>query len=490
MVLCELLRNISKKEFIGDPALEVRGLAYNSKAVEEGDLFFAIPGFATDGFLFIDEALRAGAVAVVAVREPPGAEGCVKVIVEDPREALALASARYYGFPSEKLRVAAATGTNGKTTTCHYLERILNAAGEKTGLIGTLYSRIGAKEDPSSMTTPESLDLQRRLSEMVRAGCTWVVMEASSHALNLKRLKGVSLDAGIFTNLSRDHLDFHGAMEQYRDAKKILFGMLAHEKESGRDVVGVLNNDDPASRFFRDAFDIPWVTYGLFPQADVYPEMVEYTIGMTRARVRCPEGAMEFRLHMPGRMNLMNAMAAASTALSCGIAAERVIEGVEGLKGVPGRFEVIRGTSGVTAVVDYAHTPDALEKVLMDIRSIHKGKVITVFGCGGDRDRGKRPEMGRIAAELSDYTIITVDNPRTEDPAQIVQDILPGITPDTPYEVIMDREEAIVSGLRRAVGGEVVLIAGKGHENYQILNDGTIHFDDREVVRDFFRLQG
>ncbi len=472
--------------------LDIRGIAYDSRKVSQGFLFVAIRGKATDGHQFIEAALRNGATAVMVEDDTARNDAfflhqeAAKIVVPDCRRALARISATYYGHPSQRLRLIGVTGTNGKTTTTHLLRSVVQENGEKVGLIGTIQYMIGSEEViPATHTTPESLELNELLAGMLSKGCSTAVMEVSSHALALHRVDGLRFAAAVFTNLTQDHLDFHGSMEDYCASKKMLFDGLSDH------AYAVVNADDPYGSVIADGTRAHVITYGATQSADVrVKEITLDTRGMELTVSHAGE-SQRVRTALTGLFNASNVAAAYATGLALGIPEARILAGIAGMKPVRGRFEQIVAPQGWTAIVDYAHTPDALDNCLHAIRqitSMHQaGRVITVFGCGGNRDVGKRPIMGRIASTLSDVAIITSDNPRHEDPLAIINDILHGVVPGADVVVEVDRRKAIIVGLERARPGDIVLIAGKGHENYQVIGDARSHFDDREEVEKFIQ---
>lgn len=483
--LSELIAGLPVADRRGGSDPEVRGLAYDSRRVEPGDVFVCIPGLRTDGHLYAGEAVRRGAAAVIAEREPPGPIAVPLVLTPDTRRALGLLAAGYYGFPSRSLRMIGVTGTNGKTTTSYLVKSILEAAGNKVGLLGTIRNLIGEEELPAERTTPESLDLQALLAKMRDAGCTHVVMEVSSHAIELQRVAGVEFDIGVFTNLTQDHLDFHGTFEAYRAAKGKFFASLGRSAKQGS-CWAIVNADDPSSEYFAGISPVPVMTYGL-EKADVRADDVRLGQAGLQYRLVSPGGEAELSLRLSGRFNVYNSLGAAAACLGEGCSLETVRRGLERVPGVAGRFESVDLGQPFAVIVDYAHTPDGLENLLHAAESVSRGRKILVFGCGGDRDRGKRPIMGEIAGRLSDYAIVTSDNPRSEDPAAICAEVAAGVArtargPEA-YRILVDRREAIEHAISVARPGDVVLVAGKGHETYQVFADRTIHFDDREAAR-------
>ena len=455
-------------------------------------MFVALRGVKADGTAFAPEAAKRGAIAIVSESERPDGVTVPWIRVEDARLALAALSAEFYGHPSHELTLVGITGTNGKTTTSYLLTSIFEAAGVKSGRIGTVGYRIGDREVDAARTTPEAPDLQRMLREMVTQGCTACVMEVSSHALSLRRADQLRFAAAIFTNLTRDHLDFHRDMEQYFRAKRRLFELLPG------DGLGVANVDDPRGAQFAAVAKRP-VTYAIDAPADVRPGPLSYSLDGLSFEARTPRGTLRLRSALVGRPNAYNILAAAAAAMALDLPFSAIEEGVASLANVPGRFQLVSAAGDdVRVVVDYAHTDDALKNLLETARPLATGRLITVFGCGGDRDRTKRPLMGAVAARLSDLVIVTSDNPRSEDPAQIIEEVKRGIVmpadrvppkgqpapKSTPCLAIVDRREAILRAVRDAGAGDLVLIAGKGHERYQQIGDRTLPFDDVEVARE------
>lgn len=472
-----LLTVLPDKKVEGDPNLMIRKIAYDSRLVGPGDLFVAIEGFQTDGHHFLDEAIARGAVAVVVQRDCPVQE-VIRIKVPDSRRALAILANEFYNHPSKKIKVVGITGTNGKTTISYLSKSILDAAGWKTGLIGTIAYWVGGRVREAPITTPESLDLQCILQEMLWEDIKCVVMEVSSHSLVLDRVYGVEFDVGVFSNLSRDHLDFHGTLEDYFQAKSALFKHLI-----GKEVRAIINLDDPAGPRLKELTPVPVITYGFHSEDDVHPLSFDLSMEGTRLVVASPVGTLGFFLHLPGKFNIYNALAAIGVGVALGICPADMISGLEAVEHVEGRFERVECGQDFTVLIDYSHTPDALENCLQAVRVLTKGRVIVVFGCGGDRDPGKRPLMGEVAACLADYPILTSDNPRSEDPAEIINQIESGIPAGVPYEKIVDRAQAIQRALTLAQKDDVVIIAGKGHENYQIIGNQKLHFNDWEIAK-------
>lgn len=485
MRLEELFEDIEEKRIEGRRDLEVSGLAYDSRQVEPGGVFFCIKGLVTDGHLFIGEAARRGAGAVVIEREPdeeiPG--DITTVRVSDTRLSLALCSSRYYDEPSGKLELVGVTGTNGKTTTAYLVESILRADGRVTGLLGTVENHVAGAVEPVTRTTPESLDLQRLLARMVDSGVSAVAMEVSSHALELERVNGCRFRVAAFTNLTQDHLDFHISLEEYFGAKSRLF----RDAGFGEQRAAVINADDEFGRRLLADTVLRKTSFGLGRDADVRARDVLVTPSGNRFELVMPGATFPVQTKLQGRFNVYNCLAAAAIAGELGVGPESIAAGLETLAGVPGRFENINCGQPFTVIVDYAHTPDGISSVLQAAREVAGGRVIIVVGCGGDRDRSKRPLMGRVAAEMSDLCVITSDNPRGEDPEAIIEMILEGIRGDVGEDrflVKVDRREAIRKAVSSALPGDLVVVAGKGHESGQIFADGVVPFDDRQVVRE------
>ncbi len=470
--------------------LPVEGLEYDSRRVGPGYLFFAFPGSRTDGRQFAAAAVERGAVAVASESEAPAGDARLEsrwIQVEHGRHALALAAREFYGRPDERLGLTGITGTNGKTTTAYLVDSILRAAGNVTAMIGTIEYQLAGRPLPAANTTPESLDLVRLFAELERAGGSHVTMEVSSHALALGRVYGLHFHTAVFTNLTRDHLDFHGNMDAYFAAKQLLFAGAGGPPPAS----AVVNRDDAYGRALKLHPKTRVIRYGLGTEAELRARHISTGIEGLRFEVQC--GKTRFGLESPliGRINVYNILAACGVALSYSIPLETIARGVADLKAVPGRFERVDEGQPFTVVVDYAHTDDALRNTLAVARGLNPRRIITLFGCGGDRDRSKRPLMGQAAAEGSDFVVLTSDNPRSEDPLAIMNDALVGIRrSDVAHVVEPDRAAAIARALKEAREGDIVILAGKGHETYQVLKDRTIAFDDREVARDVLRGYG
>jgi len=481
--LQDVLRGIPVLAGGGTGNEEIAGIAYNSKSVRPGFLFAALRGAARNGVDFVAEAAENGAAAVMSAWPKPPAVSTVWIQVADAREALALAAANFFRHPSDRLKVVGITGTKGKTTTAYILEEILRAAGAAPGIIGTIEYRRPGWKTAAPRTTPESSDLQSLLKDFADAGVSHCVMEVSSHSLEQKRVWGVSYDVAVFTNLSGEHLDYHASMESYFEAKKKLF-YLNHKRSAA-----VVNWDDPWGQKLVAELPMTTVTFGLEPAAIVRAVKFAMAEAGIDAQVSFPGGVMRIQSVLVGRHNLYNLLAAAAAALSLNVAPADIVKGIAALKGVPGRFERVPNGRGLQVVVDYAHTDNALEHLLTTAREFKPRRVILVFGAGGDRDKEKRERMGRVAARLADWTVLTSDNPRSEEPGDIIAAIEKGFSKESvkAYEVEPDRKKAIVRALATANKGDIVLIAGKGHEDYQIFKDRTIHFSDTEVVEEVLR---
>jgi UDP-N-acetylmuramoyl-L-alanyl-D-glutamate--2,6-diaminopimelate ligase len=469
----------------GARALEVEatGVAYDSRQARAGSVFVALRGLKADGTSFVPQAIANGAAAIVAERAPDAPPPVPWVAVRDARVALAFLAAEFHGHPSRRMMVVGITGTNGKTTTSYLLSAIFEAAGVRCGLMGTVAYRIGNRQVAATRTTPEAPDVQAMLRQMAEEGCGACAMEVSSHALALRRVDGTRFAAGVFTNLTRDHLDFHSDMEEYFGAKRRLFEMLPEGAPA------VVNLDDPRGPSLAESVSRP-VTYAIARAADVAPGPLSFSLTGLRFEVHVPGGTVRVRSRLVGRPNVYNILAATATATALRIPLESIERGLEQLEGVPGRFELASTPDDdITVVVDYAHTDDALRNLLETARPLAARRLLTVFGAGGDRDRTKRPLMGMVAARLSDVVVITSDNPRSEDPLRIIEEVRRGAQPelragDTELVAIADRREAIHDAVRRAQPGDVVLVAGKGHEKYQEIGGRVLPFDDVAVARE------
>jgi len=478
MTLQELLGDIETVEITGDTSCEITGIVYDSRRVEPGFLFVALHGEKDDGSTYIEDAVQRGAAAVVS--QTPCAFGggfpCIQVI--DARLALARLAGTFHGHPAARLCTIGITGTNGKTTVSFMLREIFKAAGRRPGLLGTVRYEIGDRVLPASRTTPEAPDLQSMFAQMDRAGCDSAMMEVSSHALAQHRVEGILYDAAIFTNLTQDHLDYHGTLEEYFNVKSRLFNQVRR--------FAVINCDDLwGCRLLNDKkFLAGRVSYGFQEGAQVRGSSAVTDAHGSRMHVQSPWGDADVALQLIGRFNLYNALAAFAAAAALGIPIDRIVKALAEMQCVPGRLEAVPNTKGKRVFVDYAHTDDALLNVLETLREITSGRLVVVFGCGGNRDKGKRPLMGKVAARLADYSIITNDNPRNEVPEKIAADITAGFDSERKYEIVLDRKAAIARGLELISKKDVLLVAGKGHETYQEFNGAISPFDDREAVRE------
>ena len=476
MRLEQLLQGLSIRETHADPNTEITGVCYDSRQCAPGAVFVAISGFAADGHRFIPAALEKGAACIVCERAPE--QDCAYVLVDSTRMALARLGANWFGHPADELTIIGVTGTNGKTTSTYLLKSVLEQTlGAKVGLIGTIQNMIGDEVLHTERTTPESFELHSLFARMRDAGCTHAVMEVSSHALVLERVGAVRFAVGAFTNLTEDHLDFHKTMEEYAAAKAILFA------RCGR---AVINADDAWAGFMQARAECPVLTCAIDSEADLRAENIELHADSVAFDAVCGGERRQILLGIPGRFTVYNCLTVIGCALSLGIGLSEIAEALKNAKGVKGRVEVIP-TPGTdyTVLADYAHTPDALENVLRTVRGFARGRVVALFGCGGDRDPIKRPIMGRIGVDNADFAVITSDNPRTEDPNAIIADILKGVEgTDTPYIAIENRPEAIYWAMAHAQSGDVIVLAGKGHEDYQEINHVKHHLDEREVVAD------
>ena len=501
MKLDLLIKETELHAVSGPTEWEVRGITVDSRQVRPGYVFVAIPGAQRDGWEYVEDALARGAWAVVSEREGKtrkraggngeagGANGSARpsqvtfVCVANARRAAAELASAFYGYPSERLQVAGVTGTNGKTTIAHMMRDGLRKAGREPGMLGTVTYEIGARAIPAGRTTPEACELQSMLAQMLSAGCRSAVMEVSSHSLMQDRTVGIDFDVAVFTNLTRDHLDYHETLENYFEAKSRLFRGLGHGRKKASAVVNV---DDPWGRRLAVlpglAADV--LTYGMSQEAEVRAERIQLLAGGSSFAAATPWGRAEVRLRLLGRYNVSNALAAIGGCCRLGVSLDTAVAALAEMVSVPGRLEMIETGRGFPLFVDYAHTDDALQNVLGTLRELTAQRLIVVFGCGGNRDRTKRPIMGRVAARLADYAILTSDNPRKEDPAAILQEVRAGFEAAANFEIIEDRRQAIRRAIEMGKAGDVILIAGKGHETYQEFANTTIPFDDRQVARE------
>ena len=476
MKLSEILKKIDydRKNFI---ECEITGIEHDSRKVEKGGIYVCLKGLSFDGHDFAKAAVDTGAACIITERFIEGIDA-VQIKVNDARTAYSVAASNWYGNPHEKLKIIAVTGTKGKTTTTHIIREMLETAGHKTAIMGTLGTFIGGEKYEQKLTTPDPMDFHRLLKIIADKGCEYAVMELSAHALYLKKTEPVKFAAGVFTNLSHDHLDDFMTMERYSEAKKLLF-------KDGKCKVAVVNADDKLASFMTDEFNGTLVTYGMLSGSKYVAERVKCNLSDVTYDVKIGDKSHHVVMNIPGRFNVYNSLASIAACIELGIDEEKVLNGVSKIKNVDGRMESVNCGQDFTVIVDYAHSPDSLKNVLTAACGFTEANVISVFGCGGDRDTKKRPVMGGISSELADYTIITSDNPRTEDPDSIIDMIEQGMTTQE-YIRITDRRKAIYEALRIAESGDVVVIAGKGHETYQDVMGKKHHFDDREVVRDYF----
>lgn len=480
MRLLELLKDLEYEVVTGQDKIEINAVQYDSRKINSGDLFVCIEGFNVDGHNYIDNAVCTGAAAIICSKDVKANLDCTVIKVNDTRKALALVSSNLYGNPSKDIKLIGITGTNGKTTSTYMIKSILEGAGYKTGLIGTISNYIGEEKLKADRTTPESLELHSLFNEMKNRKIEYCIMEVSSHSLSLNRVYGLNFSQAIFTNLTQDHLDFHKTFENYYKAKLSLFENTNNS---------IINIDDIYGRKMIE--DIPKsssiVTYSIEGLGDLVAENVENHSRGAEFDLKFKGENVHINLSIPGKYNVYNALCSAGACLSEGISLKLIKEGLENVV-VPGRCEIATKNShlGFDVIIDYAHTPDGLENILKTAREFTKGRLISVFGCGGDRDKTKRPIMGNIGSELSDIAVITSDNPRSEEPMSIIKDVIGGIEKDN-YVVVENRREAIKEAMKMAEKDDVIVVAGKGHEDYQILKDRVIHFDEREVISDIIK---
>lgn len=482
MLLKEVIKGLDILDTKGSLDIEIDNIQYDSRKVGENDLFICVKGFTVDGHKFIDMAIEKGAKAFL-VQEDIQRDGVTFIKVKDTREDMAKVADNFYNHPSQRFDVIGVTGTNGKTSITTFLNEILTSADNKVGLIGTIKISDGDKEIESNSTTPESRDLQDYFDQMINNGCKYCAMEVSSHALALNRVAQTKYKVGVFTNLTPDHLDFHKDLEDYRNAKEKLFYMTTN--------ANVINIDDEGGKVIYEnikKLDTKCYTYAIDHEADFMAKDIKIEARGVSYKLVTPTYEEDIFVPVPGKFTVYNTLAVIATCYALGIPKEIVLNGLKNTGGVAGRFEAISNETGISVIVDYAHTPDALENVIKTAREFVKNRIITVFGCGGDRDTTKRPLMGDIAQKLSDICIVTSDNPRTEDPELIINDILEGLDKSKEnYKVVIDRKEAIKEAIEMAQKGDVILIAGKGHENYQIIGKVKHHFDDKEIANEFLQ---
>ncbi len=487
MKIKDLIKDVEVLQLSGDPEKEIKGISYDSRKIRKGDIFVALRGTFLDGHSFIYDAIDNGASGLVVEEIPviKTRKDICLIKVKDTRKALSRMALNFFNPALSKMSIIGITGTNGKTTTSYLIESILSRAGKKTGVIGTINYRFCGKIFDAPVTTPGSLELMQILKQMGEGGVTDVIMEVSSHSLAQERVADCPFKIGVFTNMTRDHLDYHGSIEEYFRAKARLF--LEYQP-----LHSAINADDPMGKRLIKELKGNCITYGLKGDADIRAQHIKMDTNGIRAIILLPDKSIEVSSPLIGTFNLYNILASAAACYCLGIDAGSIERGINALKGVPGRMQILQNGHSPYVIVDYAHTPDALLNVLKSIRSIFKKRLITVFGCGGDRDRGKRRDMGEIAARYSDIVIITSDNPRSEDPYHIMQEIEDGIKQmkeqDIKYLLEVDRRKAIEQAIAMAHRGDVVLVAGKGHENYQIIGDKKLPFDDKQIIRDILHL--
>ncbi|QZY57187.1 UDP-N-acetylmuramoyl-L-alanyl-D-glutamate--2,6-diaminopimelate ligase [Crassaminicella profunda] len=483
MKLKELIKNLSIVDIMGEVDLEVEGIAYDSRKVEKNYIFVCVVGMKTDGHTYIDQAIKTGATVLIVQKDISPIKGVTIIKVEDSRKTLAKVSSNFFQNPTANMDIVGVTGTNGKTTITHLIKNILEKSGMNTGLIGTISHQILDKEYKANNTTPESLELQKMFKEMKDLKVNACAMEVSSHSLVLDRVEGINFKIGVFTNLTRDHLDFHESIENYKNAKAKLFYQTT--------LANIINIDDTYGEEIAkevNLLDTKLITYGIKRKADIYAEDIYISPKGAEFTLITPKFRGNIRIATPGMFSVYNALAAMAVCYVLGFEYEQIKKGIESIEGVAGRFESVQNEKNHTIIVDYSHTPDALENALKTIKEFVEGKIITVFGCGGDRDKVKRPMMGEIAGKLSDFCIITSDNPRSEEPNSIIKDIEVGIKKtNCKYKMIVDRKEAIKEAIKNSNQKDIVLIAGKGHETYQILGDKIIDFDDRKIAQEILR---
>lgn len=489
--LLELLALLPEAQVLGEAGKKIETITADSRKVGPGTLFVCLTGARVDGHDFIDQAHNLGAVAVVVEKDIPVPAGMTAIRVVDSREAMQKIVPFFYDYPGRKMRMIGVTGTNGKTTTTHLIRSIFMQAGYKIGLIGTIHILIGDRMLPVQNTTPDVVDLQSTLAEMAAEDVDYVIMEVSSHALELGRTAGCEFDVGVFTNLTQDHLDFHITFDKYRDAKAKLFRQLGDTQAVKQGKHAIINMDDASAAALLQQCSCPVITYGTGESSTIRAQEMIIKAAGAQFTVNGPFGLMPLQLKITGMFNVYNTLAAISAAWAEGIESSLIKKALEEFRTVPGRFELVDEGQPYAVIVDYAHTPDGLENILKTAQQFAEKRIIVVFGCGGDRDKTKRPIMGRLAALYGDVIIATSDNPRTEDPVAILADVEAGIRQGLAngkgYEVIVDRRQAIAKALQVAEPRDIVIIAGKGHETYQILKDKTIDFDDRQVARSVIR---
>lgn len=487
MQLKELLAPLLLVQVSGDDNKTITGISMDSRKVKPGDLFICLTGFTVDGHLYAEQAVAKGAVAILSEREL-NVDATV-AIVPDTRRAMAIVADLFFQSPTKALKLIGVTGTNGKTTTTHLIDKILSDQKKRTGLIGTIHMRIGDVYEEVKNTTPDVLDLQSSFRRMREIGTEYAIIEASSHALDMGRLRGCNFHTAVFTNLTQDHLDYHATMENYKHAKSLLFSQLGNHYDFESMKTAVLNADDSASELFARVTSARVITYGIENKADVSAADIRITSKGTSYTLHTFAGTTQLNLQLIGKFNVYNTLAAVACALSEGVSLADIKQSLEAVKGVNGRFEAVDAGQNFTVIVDYSHTPDSLDNALSTVKEFAQGKVFCIVGCGGDRDRTKRPIMAKIATNYADVTVLTSDNPRSEEPLAILKDMEAGLkdVASDKYISLVDRREAIQYAVSQAQENDVILIAGKGHETYQIIKGEVLSFDDREVARQSIR---
>lgn len=462
--------------------VEIQSIENDNRKVSKGSLFICIKGFTVDGHDYAKQAYEAGAVAIIAEKEL--SLPIPVIVVKDTKKASSILANVFYHHPTQSLQLIGITGTNGKTTTSHLIEAILREANKKTGIIGTMYTKIDEEIQETKNTTPEAVTLQRLFHQMVEREVETAVMEVSSHALVEGRVFGCDYDIAVFTNLTQDHLDYHGTMEEYKRAKGLLFSRLGNTYSNTKPKFAILNNDDPVSHEYANLSPAHVLTYGIDKDADVMAKNIKMTANGTSLDLITPLGEFSLLLKMVGKFNVYNILASIGVGIASQIPMKTIIAALEKVEGVSGRFEMVHAGQNFSVIVDYSHTPDSLENALKTVREFAENKVYVIVGCGGDRDKTKRPLMARIACKEATHAIFTSDNPRSEDPATILQDMEAGVSSMENYSIIPDRKDAISTCMKNAQKGDVVLIAGKGHETYQIVGTEVLDFDDRLIAKE------
>lgn len=483
MILKEVLNGLEIEEIKGSLEKEISGVAFDSRVVSNDYLFVAIKGFKSDGHDYIEQVINKGATAIIVENDVKVKEDITIIKLKDSRASLSKVSANFYGNPSKYMDMIGITGTNGKTTITYLIKSIFEKSSKRTGIIGTIGNIIDGELIKTENTTPESTIIQKSLRDMVDANVDSCVMEVSSHSLDLKRVEDCNFDVGVFTNLSRDHLDYHETLENYFEAKLKLFFMTKK--------ANIINNDDRYGVEIVNRIanlNTPTITYGIEKKSDIFATNIDYHLEGVKFTLNTPKGKIDIHLNIPGEFSVYNALAAASCGYVYDISLEDIRDGLEMVEGVKGRFEIVPTNRDFTVIIDFAHTPDGLEKVLTTIEQFAEGRVVTLFGAGGNRDRTKRPIMGETVAKHADFLIVTSDNPRNEDPEKIIEDIIEGVEKVSKnYISIVDRREAIRYAIENAKPKDIILLAGKGHETYTIIKDEVLPFDERQIVLDILK---